>query len=168
MPCRRRKAASRREKVHMGTSDNPWDQVPIGARPPGWIEATENGWGAVAAWFAGVENLVREPTSFEGRSIEVTCVGPDGTERSRSDAFTAADMESIDDDIDSYLADAGVPLRPRGFAWFIRSPLEVHGDDEFWSAFTGAVYEQLTAQAPTPREIAAAAAIVMDEFYRRS
>lgn len=49
--------------------------------------------------------------------------GPDtGAERSRSEAFTAADMESIDDDIDSDLADAGVPLRPRGFARFIRSP----------------------------------------------
>jgi hypothetical protein len=152
----------------MATNDNPWDQGPIGARPPGWIEATENGWGAVAAWFAGVENLVREPRSFEGRTIEVTWVGPNGTERSSSEAFTAADMESVDDDIDSYLADAGVPLRPRGFAWFIRSPLEVHGDDEFWSAFTGAVYEQLTAQAPTPREIAAAAASVMDGFYQRS
>lgn len=83
----------------MTTSDNPWGQVPIGARPPGWIEATENGWGAVAAWFAGVENLVREPRSFEGRSIEVIRVGPDGTERSGSEALTAADMESIDDDI---------------------------------------------------------------------
>jgi hypothetical protein len=161
-------AASRTETVHMATSDEPWDQVPIGACPPEWIEATENGWGALAVWCAGVENLVREPRSFEGRTIEVTCVGPDGVERSRSEVFTAADMESIDDDIDSYLAEAGVPLRPRGFAWFIRSPWEVHGDDEFWRAFTGSVYEQLTAQEPTPRDIAAAAAIVTDKFYQRT
>jgi hypothetical protein len=152
----------------MGTSDNPWEQVRIGACPPGWIEATENGWGAVAAWFAGVVNLVREPRSYEGRTIQVTCVGPDGTERSSSEAFTAADIESIDNDIDSYLTDAGVPLPPHGFRWFIRNPAGVRGDDEFWSAFNGAVYEQVSTQAPTPREIASAAAIVMDGFYRRS
>jgi hypothetical protein len=149
-------------------SDNPWERVPIGACPPGWIEATENGWGAVAAWFAGVENLVRQPRSYEGRTIQVTCVDRDGTERKSSEPFTAADIESIDNDIDSYLTDAGVPLQPHGFTWFIRSPSEIHGDHGFWSAYTGAVYEQVSTQAPTPREIATAAAHIMDRFYQRS
>ena len=89
----------------------------MGACPPGWIEATENGWGAVAAWFAGIENLVREPRSYKGRTTQVTYVVSDGTEESRSEAFAAADMESVDNDIDSFLADAGVPLQPHGFTW---------------------------------------------------
>jgi hypothetical protein len=77
-------------------------------------------------------------------------------------------MESVENDIDSYLKDAGVPLPPHGFTWFIRNPAGVRGDPAFWSAFTGAVYDQVSTQAPTPREIATAAAIIMDRFYQRS
>lgn len=76
-----------------------WDSYPIENKPEGWMELSENGWGAKRTW--------TEPISD-------------------------ADVRGVEDDIDSYLADAGLPPRPRGFRWFLRLPASVEGEKEFW------------------------------------
>ncbi|WP_285290094.1 DUF5956 family protein [Arthrobacter sp. ISL-72] len=40
---------------------------------------------------------------------------PDGSEHREQSMLTYAELESIDDDIDAYLVDAGRPSRPRGY-----------------------------------------------------
>ena len=102
----------------------------------------ENGWGTLAAWSAGTENCRRQPRDYRSRTVRVTCVAADGTVQERTEPLTADDIEGINDDIESYLTDAGVPLPPRRFTWFIRLPPSFHSGDDFWAAFDREVYER--------------------------
>ena len=110
-----------------------WEGYPIGTRPSGWIELTENGWGAVASWFAGPENVMREPMGHRTDLVRVTCEKADGTATSWTETITDAEIEEIEDDIDEYLSDSGLPSRPRGYRWFLRLPAGVMDDQDFWS-----------------------------------
>lgn len=53
---------------------------------------------------------------------------------------TAADRQGIDDDIDVYLLDAGLPPRPRGYVWMIRVP-DAHTLPEAWLTSTPESFE---------------------------
>lgn len=59
--------------------------------------------------------------------------------------LTEAGLSSIDDDIDVYLAEAGIPPRPRGFDWYIRRPFNYDLDDD---AFWGVVWASTTERLP--------------------
>ena len=90
-----------------------WDSYPIGDRPLGWIELNENGWGAIAAWFAGPENVVREPMGERSDLVRVTCETADGTSSCWTETITGEVVQDIEDGIDSYLRDSGLPARVR-------------------------------------------------------
>lgn len=109
-----------------------WDSYPVGTRHPGWIELSENGWGAIAAWFAGPRNVIREPMGERTDVVKVTCEMADGTSSSRTEPITEADVRDIEDVIESYLLDSGLPARPRGYRWFMRLPAAVKDEREFW------------------------------------
>lgn len=109
-----------------------WDTYPIGNRPLGWIELSENGWGAIAAWFAGPENVVREPMGKRTDLIKVTCETAGGATSSWTDTITEADVQDIEDGIDEYLLDSGLPARPHGYRWFMRLPAVVNDEQDFW------------------------------------
>lgn len=109
-----------------------WDTYPIGNRPLGWIELSENGRGAIAAWFAGPKNVVREPMGVRTDPIKVTCESAGGATSSWTETITEADVHDIEDGIDEYLLDAGLPARPHGYRWFMRLPAVVNDEQEFW------------------------------------
>lgn len=109
-----------------------WERYPIGGRPLGWMELSENGWGAIASWFAGPENVVREPMGERTDLIRVTCELADGTVKSFTETITEAEVPGIENDIDAYLEDSGLPARPHGFRWFLKLPANVQDAEMFW------------------------------------
>jgi hypothetical protein len=81
--------------------------------------------------------------------------------------LTEADLASIDDDIDVYLAEAGIPPRPLGFDWFIRRPPNYDMDDEtFWADVWAATTERLPVDGLRPSTMAGPAKETMASFYR--
>jgi hypothetical protein len=92
---------------------------------------------------------------------------PDGSERSEPFVLTDADLDSIDDDIDSYLADAGLPPRPRGYDWFIRRPPNTEaGEDAFWSAVWAAATATLPDGGVRPSAIKGLAKEALARMYQ--
>ncbi|MCB5275770.1 hypothetical protein BJG92_03323 [Arthrobacter sp. SO5] len=127
-------------------NNDPWGCPERAAAPDGWILATESGWGALVVWVAGPGNFVRVPIADHERHGNVVYRRADGSERSQSFLLTKADLQSIDDDIETYLAAAELPPRPRGYDWFIRRPSCIPvGEDEFWGAVWAAATAALSA-----------------------
>lgn len=125
---------------------DPWACPEPAGAPAGWILATENGWGALAVWASGPGNFVRVPIADRERHGTVVHSRADGSERRELFVLTKADLASIDDDIDTYLAAAELPPRPRGYDWFIRRPSRIPaGEDEFWGALWGEATAALSA-----------------------
>ena len=94
------------------------------------MELGENGWGAIVSWFAGPENVVREPMGIRTDLIRVTCELADGTVESFTETITEAEVQEIEND--SYLEDSGLPARPRGFRWFLKLPATIQDAGMFW------------------------------------
>ena len=132
-------------------SKDQWACPESAAAPSGWILATENGWGALAVWAAGAGNFVRVPSADRDRHGIVVHRQADGSERRELFVLTKAHLTSIDDDIDTYLADAELPPRPRGYDWFIRCPMGIPaGDGAFWGALWAAATAELPGDAIHP------------------
>lgn len=132
-------------------NEDAWACPELAAAPAGWILATENGWGALAVWAAGDGNFIRVPVADRARQGDVVHRRPDGIERTEVFTLTEADLASIDDDIDAYLADAGLPPRPRGYDWFIRRPARIAaGKDTFWGVLWSAATAELPGDAVRP------------------
>ena len=118
-----------------------WESVPEGGPEDGWAELDENGWGALIGWAAGPENLRRVPLVDDStRTVEVRCIDRDGNVTEFLGPFTAEDHLGVDEDADSYLADAGVEPRPGGYCWFVRLPAQFSSWEEMRGAVTSAVY----------------------------
>jgi len=96
--------------------------------------------------------------------VLVTSDLPGGGEQHHTEPLTTEDIEGIHQDIESYLADAGVPLPPRGFTWFVRLPPSVSSPDDFWETFNGGVYERVP-DARYPWQFSIAMAEVMERLY---
>lgn len=123
-----------------------WDRVRIDEPTDRWAELDETGWDALIAWAAGPQNLRRVPGSDAGRIVSVTRTRGGVTEQFE-EPFTQDDRRLVDDSVDEYLAEAGIPSRPRGYRWFIRVP------DPYGSAraFHEIVHKAIIkAYVPTP------------------
>lgn len=143
-----------------------WNEVPEEAQPEGWIELDETGWGAMAAWFAGPANVRRAPVGDRTQMVRVTCTKADGTVTSWKEPITADDVRGIEDAIDAYLKDAGLPPRPRGYRWFLRLPDGVGDEAEFWARITEADMA-LPRAAKHPRDIVPTLGQVITRLYGR-
>lgn len=130
-----------------------WENYRMAARPAGWIELTENGWRAIAAWYAGPDHVVREPMGVRTDQVLVTCECPDGSSKSWTETITPDEIDEIEKDIDSYLHDSALPPRPDGYRWFMRLPPRVKDDHEFW----GALGQADARMPPTNRDLTAEA-----------
>jgi hypothetical protein len=84
----------------------------------------------------------------------------DGRKWFESKPRSEDDQRSIDDDIDEYLAAAGLPPRPRGFRWFIEVPPGVPNADEFWRRIVGR-FGGLTSSAPDNVETREALTVII-------
>jgi hypothetical protein len=144
-----------------------WDDFPEGAHPEGWIELSENGWGAMAAWYAGPDNVRREPMGVRTGLVRVTCEKSDGTVSSWEEPITEDDVRGIEDDIDAYLKDAGLPQRPRGYRWFLRLPDGIRGEDDFWDRLNRADMA-LPRAARHPRDTVPVLGQVVQALYGRA
>ncbi|MFK0039709.1 DUF5956 family protein [Paenarthrobacter sp. NPDC090517] len=117
-------------------------------------------------WAAGPDNLARVSPPSSERFGSLLRRLP-GEEEQQQFKLTEADLSSIDDDIDAYLAEAGIPPRPRGFDWFIRRPSNDDLDDEtFWGAVWAATTERLPVDGLRPSTMAGPAKEAMASFYR--
>lgn len=128
-----------------------WTEVPLAAiaRREAWIEATNNGWGALVLWASESRNLRRQPGQSDRWQV-VHTVTADGSTSTHELPLTPKDLQELDDDVDTYLSEAGIPPRPRGFIWYIHLPPGVHNEQEFWSILNQAVADKTpAARRPT-------------------
>lgn len=107
----------------------------------GWAEVDENGWGALLAWAAGPENARRRPTTDDGRTVRVATERNGVVTGPLLEPFTAYDRDIIEDGVNWYLEDAGVPPRPRGYTWFVRVYPPDMAAEEFMASVSGSVQD---------------------------
>ncbi|WP_338112569.1 DUF5956 family protein [Paenarthrobacter ilicis] len=151
----------------VGMTDEAWACPELSETPQDWIVATENGWGALVLWAAGPDHSARVRAAPGPRYGVMSRRLPEGGEESRPYKLTAADLSLIDDDIDEYLAEAGIPPRPRGFDWYIQRPSIVGVDDEaFWAEIWEAATEGLPATGARPSALAGPVGVTMAGFYK--
>lgn len=105
-----------------------WDAAAEYADGNDWVEMTEIGLDFLIAYEAPAGNLARAPRPPEQRV--------DRSGKPLSDE----DRESIDDDTDSYLADAGVPPAPRNYRWYVRRP-KAMTDRQFFDVMYSAIHD---------------------------
>lgn len=148
-------------------TDEAWACTELVEAPEGWIPVIENGWSALVLWAAGPGNFVRVRRMSREWFGSILHRLPGGGEQREPFKLTEADLASVDDDIDLYLAEAGIPPRPRGFDWFIRRPSNDDFDDEpFWANVWAATIEQLPVDGLRPSKMVGPAKDAMDHVYR--
>lgn len=146
-------------------SPTSWDEVPDGAHSSEWAEVPETGWGMLAAWAAGTENICKLPADDTGREVRVT-IETGGVTETRMEPFTVNDRRTIDESVEDYLRDAGVPPPPRGYVWLMRIPPGVPSEE----ALSREINRGITAAAPgavNPADIASIMVRIIDVLYGR-
>jgi hypothetical protein len=131
-----------------------WDHVPLLDHPPGrpedgenWYQVDEYGLAVLVLWSLRHDRAASSlHTEAPVTKLTQETSGQTSTwERPR----TAQEQSDVDDDLDSLLADAGVPPRPRGRRWFVRLPADVDLESslrEWWRE----IYQQLDDEEQTP------------------
>jgi hypothetical protein len=156
----------RHGKLLLSVRSAQWSSFPAGdaTEAPEKCILPDTGWGALVAWYAGPTRVVRTPEKRVGQ-VAVERVNRRQRVVHRSvEPLSPRESAGIDDDIDGYLGDAGVPPRPRGFRWVLRLPVRCPTEPEFWAA----VYQGLDQDAPEavhPRDIAPALDRVLSRLY---
>lgn len=133
-------------------------------RGAGYDLVPANGFAMLIAWLAGPDRLVRSADSQEHR-VAVTVV-QGATTSSFTEPRTSADQETVDEGIEEYLADAGVPGPPRGYRWYQRLPEGLDRLDDVYAR----VNVDLRAADPGitlthPSDIAPALATIVRQLY---
>lgn len=83
-------------------------------------QVPDTGFTMLIAWYAGPAHLVRL-LDLAHHTVTVTTIQHEVTTE-RVEPRGLADQDIIDEDIEDYLADAGVPAPPRGYRWYQRLP----------------------------------------------
>jgi hypothetical protein len=151
-----------------GTS--PWHEAPEVPEAPDapassqYVELPESGWGALVAWNAGPNRLVRCRDSIDRHTTTETVVS--NAEQYRSELpRTAEDQAGIDDDINEYLHAASIPGRPSGYRWFLVLPPDCT-EDQFWDHVHRDLSEH--SDATHPSAITAHVRSSLAEIYREA
>ncbi|MDJ0394315.1 DUF5956 family protein [Rhodococcus sp. G-MC3] len=100
------------------------DEIPDVLPAGRYVSVIPNGHGALTAWIAGPGRCYRTPYPASAhKPVKVTRGDPSNEpEEVWFEPFTEADLQQENDDINSYLADAGVRPRPRGYNWHVLVP----------------------------------------------
>lgn len=142
-----------------------WSAVREAEPSASWAELSENGWGALMGWAAGDENLRRRPSSDAGRTVAGYTEHAGGRDLF-DERFTSADRQEVDDVIDTYLRDAGLPPRPRGFIWMIRVPGGYASPKTFLAEVDAAILQAANGIVE-PKQLRALFTAVLSDFYAR-
>jgi hypothetical protein len=118
-----------------------WDDFPLlQGNPEGThLELADNGYQLMLAWVAGPRRVVRTLDEREHTTESRIYTGmdvrnpPSKPTRVVVEPRSDEDWAIIDEAANSYLADAGVPPRPRGFRWYLRLSEGVTEED-VWRA----------------------------------
>ena len=140
-----------------------WSDVQEAEPSASWVELPENGWGALMGWAAGTENLRRHLSSDAGRTV-TGYTEHAGERQYFEEPFTAADRQGVDDDINAYLQDAGLPPRPSGFAWLIRVP-DGHASPDAFLADVDSAILRATEGTVHPKQLRPIFEAVLRGFY---
>lgn len=148
-----------------------WDTVAVlpeealtGSTPhtPAVVEVPDSGWGALVAWVAGPRLLRRCPDQIERHEVPLSHVaGGDVARVTRQ--RNSVDQNDIDDGIDDYLTDAGVPPRPRGYRWFLQLPTGID-ETQFWSQLNARL-DQHPSLPTYPADLMPALRTVIEQMY---
>jgi hypothetical protein len=97
-----------------------------------YVSVIPNGHGALTAWIAGPGRCYRTPYPASAHPPVKVTRGDPGREPEEVwfEPFTEADLQMINDDVNSYLADAGVRPQPRGYKWNVLVPDVIRDGDE--------------------------------------
>lgn len=128
-----------------------------------YLEMTENGCGAVIATAAGPDRVYCVPLRLSEYKVR-TSWEQNGESRAEVRERNAEDQDDIDNAIEDYLADAGLPLRPRGFRWFIEVPPGIADAEAFRRAINRR-FAELTDQHPDGKATARVLTAIMHELY---
>jgi hypothetical protein len=130
----------------------------------GWSELPENGLGAVLGAVAGPGRLGRAAGTLGEHGTRVTVTDASG-ERTWHETRTASDQRTVDEAVDDYLRDAGLPPRPRGYRWFIASPLGLAPDADVIDLLSRQINR---SDAVSPAEVLAEAQRLAAVVYSRT
>ena len=139
-----------------------WQAHELDPSEPGWVQMTETGWDALKLWCAGPDNRARAPRDDRDRTVRVVCE-TGGTVTQTIEPFTADDLRIMEEAIDSYLAEGGVPPLPRGYRWYLRIPDGLSGD--LLDHLESHLNSRLTG-APKPADWLRELQPIMDDIYR--
>ncbi len=140
---------------------NDWNSHELDEPGPDWLEVDETGWAALKLWCAGPDNRARAPRDDRDRTVKVICE-TGGTRTVTFEPFTSEDLAVIEDGIDSYLADAGLPPQPHGYRWYLRVPAGWTGD---LLAHIDSLLNPTLSGAPTPADWLHKLRPIMDDLY---
>ena len=134
----------------------------IAAEDGQYVELPENGFGGLVAWAAGVHHVRRTADHLNHQTRVTTIAGDETTNHVRP--RSQQEQDGVDQDIDSYLRDAGIPPRPRGFRWFVELPGSIRPDD-FWED----INTNLARDAATrPADVLANVRTTLGQIYSTS
>jgi hypothetical protein len=120
--------------------------------------------GSGRAW-QGLDGIINASWPLPLLKVKVRCEKSDGAVISWEEPISEDDIRAIEDDIDAYLRDAGLPPRPRGNRWFLRLPesLDMAGVDDAASRVVMALHGQFG----NPRSLAPAVEQAITDLYVR-
>lgn len=107
-------------------------QVPSALPVGRYVSVISNGHGALTAWVAGPSRCYRTPHPASAHPpVRVTRGDPSREpEEVWFEPYTEEDLRMVNDDVNSYLAEAGVRLQPRGYKWHVLVPESVRDGEE--------------------------------------
>ncbi|MFF1553336.1 DUF5956 family protein [Rhodococcus erythropolis] len=111
-------------------------QVPSALPVGRYVSVISNGHGALTAWVAGPSRCYRTPYPASAHPpVRVTRGDPSREpEEVWFEPYTEEDLRTVNDDVNSYLAEAGVRLQPRGYTWHVLVPESIRDGEELESA----------------------------------
>lgn len=108
-----------------------------------WVALPENGWGAVVAYRVGPGRARPHAAPLEDRLVTEACTDADGTARRRTVPMTPEDVADIEESVNSYLLEVGLPPAP--FTWWEVAPPDGMTGDAFLERLERACLHRATA-----------------------
>lgn len=144
-----------------------WNDFPIEPSAPDPATAfpvPDNGFQLVFLWAAGPERGSRVPAE-QPRFATVATVTEDGQHSSHREPLTEDDLADIDESVNAYLAEAGLPARPRGYDWFCATPPSLQDSADPARELFYALNMELGANQTTAADTLRAAGTVLDRYF---